>query len=188
MSVNHIVSKHDLIAYLSMGHKAKYIYFWGHEKKADAVSKTCFSQWYDAPFECDGCLFKTAEHFMMAEKAKLFGDMQKISEILKADNPGKAKALGRSINNFDQKIWDEKKFQIVVRGCFEKFNSNVSLRDFLLNTGDRILVEASPVDQVWGVGLAADDPLIENPNNWLGENHLGFALMKARHIIIEQKF
>lgn len=183
MSEKGIESKQDLVTYLSMGNKAKYVYFWGHKKNGTLISKACFSQWYDAPFAYDGCLYKTAEHFMMVEKAKLFSDSHKVPEILEADDPGKAKALGRTINNFDQKTWDDNKFEIVVRGNFEKFNRNAALKDFLLNTGDRILVEASPVDKVWGVGLAMNDPLIEYPYNWLGENLLGFALMKARQLL-----
>ena len=84
------------------------------------------------------------------------------------------------MRNFDQLLWDEKKFEIVVRGNVAKFGQNPELKAFLLTTSARVLVEASPLDRVWGVGLAADDPLIEDPRNWQGENLLGFALMETR--------
>lgn len=175
----------DLITYLGTGNRVKYIYFWGHRKLEGQVTKSCFSQWYDAPFTHDGDLYQTVEHFTMAAKARLFGAGEKAAEILAAEilaaeNPGKAKAMGREVRNFDQLLWDEKKFEIVVEGNVAKFGQNPELKAFLLTTGARVLVEASPLDQVWGVGLAADDPLIEDPRNWQGENLLGFALMEAR--------
>lgn len=170
----------ELMTYLSTGNRVKYVYFWGHRKTEGQVTKTCFSQWYDAPFTQNGELYLTVEHFMMAEKAKLFGDQGKREEILAAGNPGKAKALGREVRSFDQSLWDERKFDIVVCGNVEKFQQNPELEQFLLNTGARVLVEASPLDQVWGVGLAADDPRIEDPGQWNGENLLGFALMETR--------
>ncbi|TQV72463.1 NADAR family protein [Denitrobaculum tricleocarpae] len=177
----------DLITYLSTGNRVKYVYFWGHRKTEGLVTKTCFSQWYDAPFTHDGELYKTVEHFMMAAKARLFGDAEKSAEILAAENPGKAKALGREVRDFEQCLWDERKFEIVVRGNIEKFSQNPELKVFLLNTGARVLVEASPLDQIWGVGLAADDPLIEDPRNWQGENLLGFALMETRRRLRERE-
>ena len=123
---------------------------------------------------------------MMAEKAKLFGDTEKIKEIVSAENPGKAKALGREIKGFEQRVWNWNKFDIVIRGNLEKFSQNPKLGEFLLNTGTRILAEASPVDTIWGTGLAADDPAIEDPAAWPGQNLLGFALMEVRRILQER--
>lgn len=177
----------DLITYLGTGNRVKYVYFWGHRKLEGEVTKSCFSQWYDAPFSHDGDLYKTVEHFMMAAKARLFGDREKAAEILAAENPGKAKALGREVRNFDQLLWDEKKFDIVVQGNLAKFGQNPELGAFLLTSGARVLVEASPLDPVWGVGLAADDPLIEDPRNWRGENLLGFALMETRRRLKKER-
>lgn len=117
---------------------------------------------------------------MMAEKAALFGDETTREEILRAPNPGAAKALGRKVRGFDEAAWIERRFSIVVAANEAKFGQNVELATFLKQTGSRVLVEASPVDRIWGVGLAADDEKIDNPNQWRGLNLLGFALMQVR--------
>jgi len=61
-----------------------------------------------------------------------------------------------------------------------KFNQHPDLRHFLLGTGGRILVEASPADAVWGIGMSVDDPDARRPSRWKGANRLGFALMQVR--------
>ena len=172
-----------LIAHLAAGNSAKYVFFWDHRENGGQITKACFSQWYPAPFCVDDKIFPTAEHFMMAEKARLFGDTEKMALILAAKEPGKAKAIGREVLNFDQSIWDMHKFGIVVRGNLEKFRQNPDLCEFLRNTGNRVLVEVSPVDSIWGIGLAADDPQRVDPKAWKGENLLGFALMEVRHVL-----
>lgn len=117
---------------------------------------------------------------MMYRKVLLFGDSEAAQRLLSANNPGEAKAIGREVKGFDQASWDAHRFEIVVSGNLAKFSSNPALREFLLNTGNRVLVEASPVDKIWGVGLAEDNPACENPNLWKGANLLGFALMEVR--------
>jgi len=173
-------SKSALQTYVNQGHKVKYIFFWGHQQTKNTVSKTCFSQWYPAPFTEHGIQYLTAEHYMMAQKAKLFNDMACYQKIIDAKSAGEAKALGRTVQNFDEIIWCEQRFDIVVQGNVLKFNQNKLLSEFLANTGQRVLVEASPVDKIWGVGLAVNHPNIENPNLWKGLNLLGFALMEVR--------
>ena len=159
----------------------KYLCFWGHtEKPSGEMSAACLSQWYPAAFEVDGQRYTTAEHFMMAEKARLFGDEATRTAMLSASKPGAVKALGRQVQGFDEARWQAARYDIVVRGNLAKFAQNAALRTFLLNTGERVLVEASPVDTIWGVGLAADDPLAEQPAQWRGLNLLGFALMDVR--------
>ena len=116
---------------------------------------------------------------MMAEKARLF-DGSATDAILTASNPGEAKKLGRQIRNFDQAIWEAHRFEIVVRGNLAKFSQHGSLKQYLLGTGDRVLVEASPRDRIWGIGLSASDPAAPNPYDWKGLNLLGFALMAVR--------
>ena len=143
-------------------------------------SEACFSQWYECKFTVDGVEYHTAEQYMMAQKAVLFGDKEVLQKIMSADNPAVYKSLGRQIRNFDEKIWNEHKFQIVVNGNMAKFSQNPELLDFLVKTGDRILVEASPYDRIWGIGKSKDDFDIENPFKWKGENLLGFALMEVR--------
>jgi ribA/ribD-fused uncharacterized protein len=163
------------------GGRPKYIFFWGHtSKQGEGVGMHCFSQWYEAPFTVDGVAYPTAEHFMMAEKARLFGDEEARARILAAGNPGAAKHYGREVRGFDDARWNNARRDVVVRGNEAKFGQNPALREFLLNTGDRVLVEASPVDRIWGIGLAAGDARAEDPEQWRGLNLLGFALMEVR--------
>jgi len=120
---------------------------------------------------------------MMAEKARVFGDSESELRILSAPNPGAAKRFGREVRGFDQRIWDSRRWGIAIAGNLAKFTQNPKLSEFLLGTGRRVLVEASPVDSIWGVGLAVDDEGIENPEQWRGLNLLGFALMEVRSIL-----
>lgn len=175
-----IESKDELIEHLARGKKAKYVFFWGHTADKSKVSKCCFSQWYNASFEINGVRYATAEHYMMAEKAKLFKNDKLIDEIINASHPNKAKMLGRQISGFTNEIWNAHRFEIVVKGNLAKFSQNKELEVFLLNTGSRVLVEASPVDKVWGIGLAEDHTDANNPFKWKGLNLLGFALMAVR--------
>ncbi|MGW8394908.1 NADAR family protein [Pseudoduganella sp. HUAS MS19] len=157
------------------------VLFWGHRpSKNGVVTKTCFSQWFEAGFVIDGTRYPTAEHFMMAEKARLFGDTAALGRILQSPNPSVAKAAGRNVEGFDEEVWAEKRWDIVVKANHAKFSQNPPLRKFLLATGEHVLVEASPVDFVWGSGFAADSPHAENPSEWTGMNLLGFALMEVR--------
>lgn len=117
---------------------------------------------------------------MMAEKARLFGDHETASRVIAAESPKEVKQLGREARGFAPTTWDRKKLGIIQEGSFQKFNQEAVLREFLLSTGDFILVEASPVDCVWGIGLAANDRDAANPFCWRGENLLGFAVMHAR--------
>ncbi|ERJ25497.1 NADAR family protein [Campylobacter concisus] len=95
------------------------------------------------------------------------------------------KALGRQVHGFDAKVWDEIKFGVVLNATYLKFSQNAPFRDFLLQTGSKILVEASPVDKIWGIGLATSDENAQNPTKWRGQNLLGFALMRARDEIVK---
>ena len=117
---------------------------------------------------------------MMAEKARLFGDLENAEKAMSAENPGKAKSIGREVRNFDQTHWEEHRMAIVKKANFEKFDQNAALGEFLINTGNRVLVEASPVDRIWGIGLDENHRDIEKPQNWRGTNLLGFALMDVR--------
>ncbi|MFB6725518.1 NADAR family protein [Kribbella sp. NPDC056345] len=124
--------------------------------------------------------YPTTEHFMMADKARTFGDEQTLAEILAVPSPAQAKTLGRKVRNFDTVVWAEHRFDIVVAANRAKFGQDEELRAYLLGTKDRVLVEASPVDRIWGIGLAADDVRAEQPGQWRGLNLLGFALMEVR--------
>ncbi|HAK1620539.1 TPA: NADAR family protein, partial [Listeria monocytogenes] len=163
------------------GEKLKYIFFWGHQPAEDGkISKSCFSQWWICSFKVDGVEYNCAEQFMMAEKAKLFNDMEMREKILAAKHPKQAKDFGRLIRGFQEDIWLKNRFNIVIRANQAKFSQNEELKKFLMQTKKRILVEASPVDKIWGIGMAADNKNVENPLYWKGLNLLGFALMAVR--------
>lgn len=161
--------------------RIKYLHFWGHHPHPSGeVSASCLSQWWPADFTVDGVLYRTAEHYMMAGKARLFGDDEVLGEILACEHPREAKVLGRKVRGFDQEAWEAARFGIVVDGGVAKFGQNAGLRDFLLGTGRRVLVEASPRDRIWGIGMSASHENAENPALWRGHNLLGFALMETR--------
>jgi ribA/ribD-fused uncharacterized protein len=168
------------------GEPLKFLFFWGHSNTSkEQVGKSCFSQWFELPFTVDGLTYKTTEHWMMANKALLFSDIKTYKKILIANSPGEAKELGRQVLGFDEIIWKANRFEIVVTGNIHKFNQNIKYADYLLNTKDRVLVEASPVDKIWGIGLQESSENIDNPYFWCGENLLGFALMEVRYFLTE---
>lgn len=144
------------------------------------TQKDGFSNWHIAPFEYRGYKFNCVEQFMMYSKACLFKDMDTAQKILSTTNQKEQKALGRQVKNFDEALWNEKCEHIVAVACREKFRQNPSLLTLLLSTGDTTLVEASPYDRIWGVGLGMDDPAIDDERNWRGQNKLGRVLMGVR--------
>ncbi|MET3987463.1 NADAR family protein [Streptomyces sp. PvR034] len=171
----------ELIEQVNRGERVKYLPFWGHTPRHDGtLGPSCLSQWWPAPFTVGEVRYATAEHWMMAEKARLFGDAAAERAALTATSPAAAKKAGRLVRGFDADIWERERFGIVVAGSAAKFASSPQLRGYLLGTGDRVLVEASPLDRIWGIGLAADDPAALDPARWRGLNLLGFALMAAR--------
>ncbi|QTE01231.1 Swarming motility protein YbiA [Streptomyces cyanogenus] len=170
-----------LIREVRAGSRIKYLYFWGHRPRPDGrVGPSCLSQWWPAPFVVDGVEYATAEHWMMAGKARLFGDAEAERKVLAAGHPAEAKKAGRLVRGFDEETWERERFRLVVEGSLHKFAAHDDLGLFLLGTGNRVLVEASPVDRIWGIGLAADDEAATDPQRWRGQNLLGFALMEAR--------
>jgi len=166
----------ELIRLQNAGTRLKFLFFWGHQKPGAGY----LSQWWPSPFTVDGTIYATAEHYMMAAKARLFGDGETAAAVIAASHPREAKDLGRRVRNFDEETWRANRVAIVTTANEAKFGQNAELRDYLVGTGDRILVEASPLDRVWGIGLAADDPRAEQVSSWQGENLLGFALMTVR--------
>lgn len=157
-----------------------FLYFWGHQEVYGTVTKACLSQWYPCSFRVEGIHYTCAEQFMMAEKARIFGDESTRSKILAATDPMKMKKLGRQVKNFDAKIWDEVAPGIVFRGNLAKFGQNPPLLNFLLSTGDKTLVEASPYDTIWGIGMTEAEAKDSYPHLWRGTNKLGFSLMDVR--------
>ena len=173
-----------LLDQLAQGQRVKYLLFWGHQpSKDDTITKSCFSQWWAADFVVAGVTYRSTEHWMMAEKARLFGDDSTLNKILAVKSPAEAKKLGRAIEAFVPEVWEAHKVEIVVAGNLHKFGQHEDLAQFLLATNDQVLVEASPVDIIWGIGLAADSPDAEKPEHWRGPNLLGFVLMEVRDLL-----
>lgn len=165
----------------SNGERFRYLYFWGHQPSKDGtITHSCMSQWYAVGFEIDGVRYATAEHWMMASKARLFGDDETLQQIRDCHDPKTAKALGRGVKNFDSKAWNAVCRELVIQGNLAKFQQDERLRAYLISTDDHVLVEASPLDTIWGIGLGAADEKAKHPETWNGLNLLGFALMEVR--------
>jgi ribA/ribD-fused uncharacterized protein len=174
-------TRDELVEHLAKGNTVDFLFFWGHTPKQEGVvDASCLSQWFPAGFEVDGVRYRTAEHFMMAEKARLFGDADALAKILASTSPADAKAHGRAVRGYDDVAWGRARSEAVVRGNVAKFGQNGELGRFLKSTGSRVLVEASPRDRIWGIGMGASNPDARVPARWRGRNLLGFALMEAR--------
>jgi len=153
-----------------------HIFFWGEE----------FSNWYDCVINYKGHVFDNTEQIFMWEKAMFFKDTETAGRILKVGNPSMAKKLGRQVKNFDSVLWLLPSYQFMVDANVEKFTQNEYLKKKLLETGTKMLVEASPYDTIWGIGLGEADDAILDEKNWKGLNLLGKALMDVRNIIKNQ--
>ncbi|MBO9561416.1 MAG: NADAR family protein [Niastella sp.] len=170
---------------IEAGQPVEYFLFWGHTQKQDGVvDKSCLSQWFPAPFTVDGVTYATAEHWMMAKKALLFGDQDAFQEILATPKPAVAKSICRKVKNFDAEAWKEVGYGFVTEGSFHKFSQHAFLKEFLIRTGKKVIVEASPFDAIWGIGLSQNSKEAMNPFKWRGTNLLGFALMEARDRLV----
>ncbi len=139
-----------------------------------------FSQWYRCRFTVGANTFNCAEQYMMHGKALLFGDTDAAAKILAADHPRDHKALGRKVTPFDDATWKRERAAIVRAGNHAKFTQNAELLDQLLATRGTALVEASPYDRIWGIGLSATDPRAKDPAQWRGQNLLGKILTELR--------
>lgn len=162
-----------------------FVFFWGHTDRHHGLTKACLSQWYPCSFVINGQYYNCTEQYMMAEKARIFGDEEVRQRILSEYNQLTIKKIGRKVRGYDDTIWKEMRTDVVFRGNVAKFSQNEGLKAFLINTGNRILVEASPKDTVWGIGLSETSPDAVNPCKWLGENLLGFALMEVRDTLVK---
>jgi ribA/ribD-fused uncharacterized protein len=162
----------------------RYRYFWGHTPRPDGkLSDAVFSQWWPCRFEIDGQTYSSAEQFMMASKARLFGDDEALAAILQTSDPAAVKKLGRGVRDFNENAWAAERFELVTRGNVAKFGQDAAYRAYLLGTDEDVLVEAAPRDMIWGIGLGRDHPKAADPRTWRGKNLLGFALIRARQAL-----
>jgi ribA/ribD-fused uncharacterized protein len=139
-----------------------------------------FSNWYPSKFYHNGISFTCGEQYMMYHKAMTFNDKEVAKLIMETSSPKEQKRLGRLVSNYNDEKWAAVRVQVMVDGLYEKFNTNPVLKAALLETGDTIIAEASPVDKIWGIGLAEDDPRAWDMATWKGQNLLGIVLMMVR--------
>ena len=144
------------------------------------------SNWYLSEFTVDGIKFSSMEQYMMYEKALLFQDQEAAEKILQTDNVADIKALGRSVQHFDDKIWIKIREEIVYKGVREKFRQNPELAEKLERTGEEIIAECAVKDRIWGIGLSMKDENRLSINKWRGQNLLGRILMRVREDIRNQ--
>jgi len=174
-------TRERLIDHIASGASVSWLFFWGHTPKTEgSIDKSCLSQWFPRAFVIDGVRYASAEHYMMAAKARVFADEDAFARVLESKTPEDAKKIGREVRNYDNLTWEKARFVAVVEGNVAKFGQHADLRDFLLKTDDCVLVEASPRDRIWGIGMGGSNPDARDPRKWRGRNLLGFALMEAR--------
>lgn len=155
----------------------EYILFCGH-KNGNYLD--VFSQWYPSEFKENDQIFKNAEQYMMAKKALLFNDDESYKKIMSMNQPSIIKELGRQVKKFNHVIWDQHKYKIILEGNLLKFSQNPKLMEYLLMTKDKFMAEAAPYDNIYGIGLTAENAIRIPKDEWPGENLLGHALMEVR--------
>lgn len=150
------------------------------------------SQWHPSKFFDERfIMYDCCEQYMMAEKARLFKDNDALVAIMASTNPREQKSLGRKVGTgtgaepFNEEKWNAACRSVVRRGNLFKFTQNEDLKKLLLATGDKIIVEASPYDKIWGIGLGEDDPRCLDQNQWQGKNWLGEDVMFVRKLITD---
>ena len=185
-----------LIDQVAKGAPLKYVTFW---KADEGEENNVFSQWYKGkPFVINGRSYDTAEQYMMSEKALLFNDLDMYQMIMNEPDPDRCKKLGRQVKGFVGHIWDEAFPEILFHGNLGKLQSDIEIVDALLRTGNEVLIEASPFDDIYGAGMKKEDLLNRDgtlkalPQNWhkknsdrQAENNLGFILMGIRDLFRE---
>lgn len=183
-----IYSLEELRQEYQRGERYDFLLFYGHELSRDgSIGDGCFSQFWMEPFEVDGVVYLCAEQYMMAAKSQMFNDAEIFEKIMDSELPAKMKSLGRKVRGFDNDIWEKNRYEIVKAANIAKFGENSELRARLFDTRGRILVEASPSDTIWGIGMAKNNPDAENPMKWRGKNLLGFALTEVRDELLRNE-
>lgn len=146
--------------------------------------KSCYSQWFQSEFkDKNGLKFYNAEQFMMYHKAKLFNDVDIMEKIINEKNPRILKEYGRQVSNYIEEVWVHAREEVVILGNYYKFTQNDKILKELMSSIDKELVEASPVDRIWGIGLSEHDEKCLDKSKWRGLNLLGKCLMKVREVL-----
>lgn len=159
-----------------------HVFFWG----------SIFSNWHPCEFEFDDKefgthKFKNTEQAFMWLKAKYFQDEETAEEILVNPNPRTSKKLGRKVKGFDDEKWAMVSYVYMIAVNASKYIQNEDLKQTLFSTAGKQLVEASPFDKIWGIGISKDDDDCLDEHKWKGMNLLGKALDVVRDIIINKE-
>lgn len=152
----------------------KIIYFW----RPNEINGW-LSNWYPSEFIIEGKRFINTEHSFMWHKVMMFEPGLE-TLILNASDPKKMKDIGQSVKNYNDTAWSAVRYDIMKAGLYQKFTQNPPLLAKLHNTGSDLLVEASPYDRIWGIGLDAVAASKVTQESWRGHNLLGKALMETR--------
>jgi ribA/ribD-fused uncharacterized protein len=147
-----------------------------------------YTQWYQSDFTIDDFVFCCTEQFFMFKKALYFNDIDTMCKILHTKIPKEHKELGRSVKNFDDEIWNTIADEYVFEGNYAKFSQNNELKEKLLSTKDKIIIEAAAYDSRWGSGLNMEDTIASKVEDIKGENRLGKAIMRVREQLMYDKF
>jgi ribA/ribD-fused uncharacterized protein len=153
-----------------------FTFFWGGE----------FSQWAPTAFVIDGVDFTCAEQYMMYKKALMFGDFEIAEKIMATSSPREQKALGRKVKGFDKNRWEKYCRQIVYDANYAKATQDIDVMNYYKATMGTEIVEASPEDKIWGIGLHESDERILDRDQWDGTNWLGIAIMEVRETLIKE--
>lgn len=166
------------------GRKPEFLFFADTPLEAvEFPGSEVLTQWFPSAFVVDGDEYRHPAHWMMVQKARLFGDNDGAAELLSMDKDEDIVARGKQILGFEQEQWDERRYDIVLQGNFHKFSQHRSLKAYISGTHPRVLTEANPNDRIWGIGLRENAPGAMNPHQWRGLNLLGFALMEVRDLL-----
>lgn len=162
--------------------KEEFLFFYGHTPDKEYA---CFSNWYPSEFTKDSQKFANTEQYMMYRKAKLMGDNEMAEKILGEGDPKRVKALGRKVRNWNEELWVAHREEVMYDGCLAKFSepSNAKLKEELLSTGCKCLVEASPYDKIWGIGMNRTHKDRFDRSKWKGMNLLGKTLNRVRETL-----
>lgn len=163
----------------------KHILFWGEWP----------SNWYPAEFDVEVMIdgkketkhFYNSEQYFMYMKAIVFGDYETAEKILKTKNPKKAKALGREVKGYDDKVWNEMRYKVMVDANKAKYSQNEDLKKLITSDSfkGKGFVEASKWDNIWGIKLTEDMPEADDESKWKGRNLLGKALDETREWLLK---
>lgn len=156
--------------------KEDFVLFWGG----------VYSQWCPSKFKIDGVEYNTAEQYMMAKKALMFGDFEMLEQIMETSNPATQKDCGKRVKGFVKEVWEANCRKIVRDANYAKFTQNPKMLTEMLKDQDKEIVEASPEDKIWGIGLHETNPLAWERETWQGTNWLGIAIMEARKQILAE--